>query len=307
MFNTNSKQKRGWGNRGTKIVFLFLLINNTYNGVSARDFLMNTEINFDKNPVLISDSLKKVDAKLFLNTSLDQLSENIYLSALHHYLFFTQSFTPVRRNTEFLEVLALNEFYIGNTYQAEQLLTTVFETTTDSLQKAKTCLNLIKINYLNNSLIKAMRFVRIAKDSLSRFYSYKQKYELVFTEAKIALTQGLSTKAENLIIGRALPMSNKVKGKLNEFNCYLFLGKIYLKAGQLTQAKWFFIQANTIAVKQNYVNGKIETSLLLAKTKIKVGDKTVALQDLAKASKLMDNQHQIYLEDLQNLTRLAKQ
>src|SRR5690606_4766722 len=127
-------------------------------------------------------------------------------------------------------------------------------------------------SYLNNRLTKAMRFVRVAKDSLSKFYSYKQKYELVFTEAKIALTQGLTTKAENLIISKALPMSNKVKGKLNEFNCYLFLGKIYLKAGQLTQAKWFFIQANSIAVNQNYVNGKIETSLLLAKTKIKVGD-----------------------------------
>ena len=151
-----------------------------------------------------------------------------------------------------------------------------------------------------------MGFMKIAKDSLGKFFSYKQKYGLVFKEAEIALAQGLTAKAEHLIIGSALPMSNKVKGKYNEFNCYLLLGKIYLKAKQLTQAKWFFIQANTIAVNQNYVDGKIETSLLLAKTKINVGDKAVALQDLEKARRLIDAKHQIYLADLNELTHLAR-
>jgi len=271
---------------------------------------LTTRISFDKNPVLISDSVKKIDPKLFLTSSLDKLSENIYFSSLNNYLFLSQVFKKYdwgKANTDFLEILGLNEFYSGNRYQSVEILTDIFNNTTDSSQKAKICLNLININYLNNQFTKAMHFVKLASDSLQHYYSYKQRYELLFTEAKIALTQGMTTKAENLVIRQVLPMSSKVRGKHSEFDCYLFLGKIYLKAKQFTQAKWFFIQANTIAVGQGYIDGEIETSLLLAKTKIKVGDRAVALQDLARARSLIDDNHHVYLADLQNLTGIAKQ
>lgn len=268
------------------------------------------KINFDKNPVLKADSLKKVAPKRFVHSSLNTLSENIYFSSLNSYFFLSGVLhmqTDRETNTDFEEILGINEFYNGNNSLSLKLLNQVFINTEDSVQKAKICLNLIKISYLGNRLTEAMSFVKTAKDSLQRFYSVNDRYDLVFTEAKITLTQGLTAKAENLMISRALPMSNRAKGKHNEFNCYLFLGKIYLKAKQLTQAKWFFIQANSIAVNQHYIAGEIETSLLLAKTKIKVGDNAVALQDLARARKLIDDQHSIYLADLKELTKLAKQ
>ncbi len=309
MYNKNNRLNKFRISKIIQIGFLFLLIINTHKNAFAKTPPINRKVSFDKNPVLISDSLKKTDAKLLANSSLDKLSENIYFSSLNNHFSLVKVLPQQNgfsKNSNFLEILALSKFYDGKLSQAEQILIAVFKTTTDSLQKAKICLNLIKISYLNNQPLKAMHFVKTAKDSLSKFYNYKQKYELIFTEARIALTQGLTAKAENLIIARALPMSNRVKGKHNELNCYLFLGKIYLKAGQLTQAKWFFIQANTLAVNQNYIAGKIETSLLLAKTKIKVGDKTVALQDLAKAKRLIDKNHSIYLADLEELTNLAR-
>ncbi len=266
------------------------------------------KINFDKNPVLSSDSLKKVEPKFFVQSSLDQLTENIYFSSLNNYFFLT-SFLNAKNDRQggmkLEEVLGLKEFYSGDSDRAMQLLAAVLNNTTDSIQKAKICLNLIKISYSNNQFNSALQFVKLAKDSLNKFYNNNQKYELLFTEARIALTLGLTSKAENLIITKALPMSNRVKGRHNEYNCYLFLGKIYLKSRQLTQAKWFFIQANTIAINQHYIDGEIETSLLLAKTKIKVGDNGVALQDLARAKRLIDENHSIYFADLKNLTRLA--
>jgi len=268
-----------------------------------------TQIAFDKNPVLISDSLKTVEPKQLVSSSLDKLSENSYFSSLNSHFLLLQIFKKqlyVKGSTKFSEILALNAFYNGNGYKSAEMLTIVFNSTADSARKAKICLNLIKLSYLNNQLTEAMNFVKRAKDAFLHFYSYKQKYQLVFTEAKIALSRGLTSRAENLIIAQALPMSNKIKGRHNEFDCYLFLGKIYLKARQLTQAKWFFLQANTIAVNQDYIDGKIETSLLLAKTKIKVGDRTVALQDLAKARKWIDEDHTVYLADLNSLTRQAR-
>nr|WP_294895941.1 hypothetical protein [uncultured Pedobacter sp.] len=294
----------------SKIVFTFFVMTICAQGnLFAIDQNLAPKIPFDKNPVLISDSLKTIEPKLQVNSSLDKLSENIYFSSLNQYFFITRIFDNhnwKKADSKFSEILALANFYDGNTERSIEILTDIFNTTTDSIQKAKTCLNLIKINYLTNQTTEAMNFIKLAKADLMSFYSYKQKYELLFTEAKIALTQGLTSKAEDLIIKQLLPMSNKVKGKHNEFNCYLFLGKIYLKSRQLTQAKWFFIQANTIALNQNYIDGEIETSLLLAKTKIKVGDFSVALQDLAKARKLIDHQHQIYLEDLNQLSKLAR-
>ena len=84
------------------------------------------------------------------------------------------------------------------------------------------------------------------------------------------------------------------------------LGKIYLKAHQFTQAKWFFIQANSLALAHKYIDGQIQTSLLLAKTKIKAGDLSIARQDLAKARRLIDGNHQIYVADLKQLSMLVK-
>lgn len=308
MFSKNRKSNKFMINIAIKAGFLFLMALSIHKITLAAGTPTDRQISIDKNPVLISDSLKKIDAKLVIKSSLDKLSENIYFSSLNNYFSLYMIIDRpygVNKNTKLLEVLALREFYSGHLNKAEQLLSNVFETTTDSLQKAKTCLNLIKINYLNNHPEKAIDFLKLTKANFATSLSYKEKYELLFLEARIALTRGLTAKAENLIITRALPMSSKVKGRLNEFNCYLFLGKIYLKAKQLTQAKWFFIQANSIAVNQNYVTGKIETSLLLAKTKIKVGDKAVALQDLAKAKRLIDGRHQVYMADLNQLTRLA--
>lgn len=292
-----------------KSALLLLTINAfTVANIFANDNPTNKKVYFDKNTILISDGLKAVEPKVFLKSSLNILSENIYFSSLNRY-FLLQSVLPKQiwgqNNLEFKEILALNRFYAGERHKSEETLTELFKNTKDGSQKAKICLNLIKISYLNNQLKNAMGFLRIAKDSLQKFYSYNQKYELLFTEAKMALTQGLTSKAENLVITRLLPMSNKVKGEHNDFNCYLFLGKIYLRANQLTPAKWFFIQANTLAINHNYVSGEIETSLLLAKTKIKVGDNAVALQDLAKAKRLIDEDHSIYLADLKELTRLA--
>lgn len=268
------------------------------------------KIPFDQNPVLISDTLKTVARTQIVNPSLSQLTENIYWSSLASYVFLFHQFPAIKLGLklplEMVELSAINAFYQGDDEKSMQLLKSVFNRTTDSLQKAKTCLNLSKIYYHNRQFSKAMDFIQMAKDSLSRYYTLKQKYDFLFLEAEISLCQGLTSKAEHLIISQALPLSTRFKNRRNEYNCYLFLGKVYLKGKQMTQAKWFFVQANSIAMQQNDIDGKIESSLLLAKTKLRLGDRVVALQDLAKARKLIDNQHQIYLADLKLLTKLAQ-
>lgn len=290
------------------LVFILMLFMIFRLQASAEITGVHKKISIERNPVLIADTVRKLDPKQFVQSSVNQLKENIYCSSLGSIVFVEKQFPNVYFRTESLdleEIIGLNSFYKGEYIEALKRLISVFESTSDSSQKAQTCLNLIKISFLSKNFDQANLYLNYAKKSLKGYYSYKQKYELILTEAKIALAQGLTSKAERLIISSALPMSSRVAGRLNEFNCYLFLGKIYLKANAFTQAKWFFIQANSLAVQKHYINGQIETSLLLAKTKIKVGDKAVALQDLAKARRLIDADHQIYAADLKSLTNLA--
>ncbi len=225
---------------------------------SAKTAYVYKKINIEKNPVLIADTVRKLDPKQFVHSSVNQLTENIYRSWMGHHLFIEQQLHEyyfTSNNLDLMETIGLNAFYNGDYSDALKKLVHVFDTTSDSLQKAQTCLNLIKINFLNRNFDQADLYINFAKNSLRTYYSYKQKYELVFTEAKIALSKGLTARAENLIISSALPMSTRVSGTYNEFNCYLFLGKTYLKANKLTQAKWFFIQANSLAVQKNFISG----------------------------------------------------
>ncbi|MFC5284164.1 hypothetical protein [Pedobacter alpinus] len=292
-----------------KNIFFFFLFLNFYTNSFCNT--ADSKITLNTNPTLISDSLKKSTKSLIIRSSLNQLDQNIYLSSLNDYSFlknnlrfFDNGFN--RKQSKFNEILAINALHNNDLKTSLYYLNHVFTVTTDSLQKAKTTQNLIKIYQQIGNYQQAQYFIYYSKQHYGLFLTFKERYNLQTLEAKNAFELGFTKKAENIIIQQLLPKSNRFGGKYAEYKCYLLLGKVYLKAKSLVQAKWFFIQANSLAIQQNNTNGRIETYLLLARAKIIANDKNVALEDLAKARELIGGNNSIYLVDLNKLYALAK-
>lgn len=266
------------------------------------------KIAFDKTPMLISDTLKKFERKNLAKSSLNQLDNNIYISYLNGYTFNNShlffKFMHLKDDYQLHEILGINNFYNDKPTEAIRLLQKVFAQTSDSSQKAKTAKNLATILYLEDDFKGAKQIISYAKTNLLPYLNFRQQYQLYQLDAKNALALKNPAKAEQIILRILLPTSHQYGGKLAELNCYLFLGKVYLQAKMLTQAKWFFIQANTLAASKNNHAGKIESYLLLAKAKIIAKDGT-ALNDLNRAKYLI-NEQSVYQADLQKLSKLAR-
>lgn len=292
-----------------KYIFLFFLFLQIYACCFCKT--ADSKITLNTNPSLISDTLKKSTKNLIIKSSLNQLDQNIYLSGLNVYNFLRNNsrFSDnILKNNQFKfdEILAIYALYNNDIKASLYYLNNVFTNTADSLQKAKTTQNLIKIYQQIGNYQQAQYFINYSKQYYGLYLTFKERYSLQTLEAKNALALGFTKKAENIIIQQLLPKSNRFGGKYAEYKCYLLLGKVYLKAKSLVQAKWFFIQANSLAIQQNNTNGRIETYLLLAKAKIIANDKNVALEDLAKARELIGSNNSIYLADLNKLYALAK-
>jgi hypothetical protein len=84
------------------------------------------------------------------------------------------------------------------------------------------------------------------------------------------------------------------------------LAKIYFKQKKYTQAKWFILQANSLARAKNDVPHIISSLLTLAQIKADIKDYSLAAQDLDEAIQLSNTNHlpKIQLTVLQNYAAL---
>ena len=105
-----------------------------------------------------------------------------------------------RNQLKLKEILGINAFYNHDIKTALSYLTDVFTTTTDSLQKAKTTENLIKINQQISNYQQAQYFINYSKQHYGLYLTFKERYNLQILEAKNALALGFTKKAENIII-----------------------------------------------------------------------------------------------------------
>lgn len=269
------------------------------------------KVSFNRPYFLMSDAHKNINRRDLIKSHFNKLDQNIYLSGLKENPL-TNRIVPVNFSKKALanleEIKGINAFYLGN----HQLAINCFknaELAINSLthpeQFASINVNLAKLYFMINNLEQASFYNIKAK----QYYATKNLhiyFSCLLLQSKIALANGYTSLSESIILKQALPVSGKFSNKIPEFKCFLQLGKTYLMAKSLVQAKWFFIQAFGIADRMNYRNGKIESLLLLAKSKILLKDYQIAAVDLRKAQGYINASTNVYLPDLRHNLNLVK-
>ncbi|HXI01310.1 MAG TPA: tetratricopeptide repeat protein [Sphingobacteriaceae bacterium] len=101
--------------------------------------------------------------------------------------------------------------------------------------------------------------------------------------AKIKTLQIKNGEAETLILRKALPLFTRIGDKMGRINSFQALGNVYHRQNRYSEAKWFYIQANTLARKLDDKNNIISSLISLAKVKFAIGHYPLALKDYQEA------------------------
>ncbi|MBC7912782.1 MAG: hypothetical protein H7Y07_01545 [Pyrinomonadaceae bacterium] len=112
------------------------------------------------------------------------------------------------------------------------------------------------------------------KDSLASLY---------FKIAQIKRKQNSPNVAAFYITNKALPFysaTNDLAGRMRSFN---FLGHLYQDQKRLSEAKWFYIQANSLSRTLNDTATTITSLISMSIVKMAIGDKALAKRDLTEA------------------------
>lgn len=104
--------------------------------------------------------------------------------------------------------------------------------------------------------------------------------------ALIRTTQVKNGEAEYLVLKKALPLFTRQGNRQGRINSFQALADIYHQQNRYSEAKWFYIQANTLARKANDKSNIISSLISLAKVKYALGHYELALKDYQEAELL---------------------
>lgn len=165
----------------------------------------------------------------------------------------------------------------------------------DASSAANASLHLTDIALIQNDLSKAGTSVTYA---VKQYQALENKTGLALSYVKLAeiyRRRKQYKKGEKIIIGSALPFFRSTGYQAGRIDCFDVLGKIYFSQKRYSEAKWFFIQANTQSRELNDVEGIIKSLTNLSKVKIAIGDYNLAKRDLKEAQSLASGRGNLFL------------
>ncbi|RXF71847.1 tetratricopeptide repeat protein [Arcticibacter tournemirensis] len=104
--------------------------------------------------------------------------------------------------------------------------------------------------------------------------------------AENKLLQNKYTESEYCILKKALPMFTRTGNKAGRLKSFESLARIYYTQNRLSEAKWFYIQAQTLATKLNNKEAMLSSLIHLAQIKSALGEHEMALNDYREAELL---------------------
>ncbi|MBC7916107.1 MAG: tetratricopeptide repeat protein [Pyrinomonadaceae bacterium] len=160
---------------------------------------------------------------------------------------------------------------------------------------ANIMLRLAEIAIEKNELKNAVHYLSYSKklsetsdDKTGIANSYVRLAEVFRNQKKYSI-------GERLIIKSALPLYRSSGYKAGRIDCFDGLGKIYHSQKRYSEAKWFFIQANTQARALNDQEGIIISLINLGGVKIDIGDYNLAKRDFKEAEALAQKKGDLVL------------
>ncbi|WP_256010930.1 tetratricopeptide repeat protein [Desertivirga xinjiangensis] len=100
---------------------------------------------------------------------------------------------------------------------------------------------------------------------------------------------------ESLLLKRMLPYFSGVGSTKGKLECFDMLGQIYQLQKRNSEAKWFYLQANTLSRANNNINGTVSSLINLAEVKSTLGEYKSALKDLREADLLAKKKNNLPL------------
>ena len=126
-----------------------------------------------------------------------------------------------------------------------------------------------------------------------------QAAEGYLSMAESKLLQNKYSESEYCVLKKALPMFTRLGNKAGRLKSFQSLAKIYYAQQKFSEAKWFFIQAQTLAAKLEDKEALISAHIQLAAVKNALGEHEMALEDYRKAESLaMENHYQVKLIEI---------
>ena len=104
--------------------------------------------------------------------------------------------------------------------------------------------------------------------------------------AEIKAAQGKFAEAERYVLKKAFPVFQRMGNKTGRLSCFEHLAEIYHLQNRLSEAKWFCLQANTLAAKLHNLPAQVSSLMKVARIKNEIGDTEMALNDYKTAERL---------------------
>ena len=179
-----------------------------------------------------------------------------------------------------------------NYYKLAQKVTQSIQ---DSAETANISLHLAEIFLIQNDLVNALQQVSFALKQYS-LLNHQTGIALTYVkQAEIYRQKKQYKSGERLLLDKALPFFRSSGYQAGRIGCFDVLGKIYLNQKRYSEAKWFFIQANTQSRLLNDTEGTITSLINLVKVKVAIGDYKSAAKDLKEAQSLASKRNNLFL------------
>lgn len=104
--------------------------------------------------------------------------------------------------------------------------------------------------------------------------------------AQIKTAQGKFEEAERYVLRKAFPIFQRMGNKTGRLSCFEHLAEIYHLQSRLSEAKWFCLQANTLAAKLHDLPAQVSSLMKIARIKNEIGETEMALDDYKTAESL---------------------
>ncbi|WP_069659489.1 tetratricopeptide repeat protein [Arcticibacter eurypsychrophilus] len=242
-----------------------------------------------------------------LNHDIDMEQEaNLHMAIAQ--VMFQQSFTKQAIS----ELLAAEMLYhkAGNTAKREEVIGQIaanYRKNNTLIEAEKYYMLLLQVQEIQKEYAKAAKTVNILiavlvkRKDVQKAAGYissiptniydviNEKSTLADAYVKLAEIRRIQTRykqAASLILQNALSLYRSADNLNGRIGCFDLLGRIYLEQKRYSEAKWFFIQANTQSRNLDNQKGVITSLVNLSKVKIAIHHNKLALRDLKEANAL---------------------
>lgn len=166
----------------------------------------------------------------------------------------------------------------------------------------KNYFSLARIHKYKGDFAEAIRFNQNILQLASETRNNRNLAEAYLNLAYLWTAQQKFKDAETIIMKKALPLTYyTLHDKISVIRCYDLLAELYQAQKRYSEAKWFYIQSNTLARKINNPNGIVNSLVSLAHVKMSIGDHQLALRDIREAEQLsISNKYQFKLVEIKN-------